>query len=225
MLASLTYLVFSLTWLSPAFVTAVGSAVLVYNRDQDQRGTGVVIARQDDALFILTAEHVVRGGLSIRCRYQTTKGPSVTHERVQVLLANGSLDLALLRVRDVTDPPRLIAQLAPANSDSFAGPFLAWSSGADESGQPRPRPERVNGKKLLRMPQGDERFAWECLQAAERGRSGGGLFDTRGFLVGICSGVQGGKAYYTHIDEVRFWLRRHEYRWLTVPELPRKPAK
>lgn len=225
MLASLTCLVLSLTVFSPAYVAAVGSAVLVYNRDRDQRGTGVVVGHRDDALFILTAEHVVRGGLSIRCRYPTTKGPSVTFERVQVLLADGSLDLALLRISNVTDEPRVIAKLAPATRDSPAGRSLTWSSGVDESGRAQPRPERINAKKLLRMPQGDERFAWECSQPAEKGRSGGGLFDANGFLIGICSGVQAGKAYYTHSDEVRFWLRTHDYRWLTIPDLPKKPAK
>lgn len=225
MLFSLVYLGLLITWLAPPCLKATGSAVLVYNKDRDQRGTGVAIGYREKTLFVVTAEHVVRGGWSLRCRYQTTKGPSAVLDRVQLLLVDRSLDLALLRLSDVTEAPRALASLSRSTQSGGRDKFDAWSVGVDDEARPQPRPELVRGKKLLRAPQGNERFAWECQLAAERGRSGGGLFDLDGCLIGICSGVQGGKAYYTHADEIRFWLRRNEHGWLTAPSIQEKPTK
>ncbi len=218
------WLLLSLTQLSAGYRTAGGSVVLVYNKDKDQRGTGVIIGQSDHALLILTAEHVVAGGVSIRCRYLTGRGPSVFLERAELLLADSSLDLALIRLTIEGDGPRAIARLQRPKEPLPTTPFLGWAAGADPMGWPKILPERVIGKKLLRLPSGHDRFAWECGRSTEKGRSGGGLFDVKGSLIGICSGVHEEKTYYTHADEIRFWLRRNNFDWLTGSSRPRIPS-
>lgn len=117
-----------------------------------------------------------------------------------------------------------MARLAP-REPSQEPPFRAWSFGVEPSGRSLSRTESVLGKKLLRFRDGSERFAWECQDPAEKGRSGGGLFDASGRLLGVCSGISDGRSYFTHRDEIEFWLRKSDYAWLLKQASPRKVGK
>jgi hypothetical protein len=66
----------------------------------------------------------------------------------------------------------------------------------------------VIGKRLVRRPEGSGVFHWQTEQPPDQGRSGGGLFDRAGRLVGVCVANQEGRGYYLQLDEVHAALRR-----------------
>ena len=204
----------AISWVLSGHWVATGSSGLVYNKDRESHATSVVIGQKDGKLFVLTAEHVISNARRIRYRYQTKSGPSPFTDQVEVLVRDPSLDIALLQV-DVTDEalPRSVARLSK-RTRTAEFPFAAWSVGVDPMANPQARIETVLAKRLLRLPRGEERFAWECQKPAEKGQSGGGLFNTHGELIGICSGIHNGKGYFTHIDEIRHRLRRTPFDWL-----------
>ena len=85
-----------------------------------------------------------------------------------------------------------------------------------ESGQaPTCLVEKGIRKKQARRPQEKETIAfWEVERKHVSGRSGGPLVDEKGYLIGICSGSNQEKGYFTHIEEIQRFLKRNGFRWL-----------
>jgi S1-C subfamily serine protease len=177
-------------------------------------GSGVVIGVRGAFLYVLTASHVVAGSdrLEVHLPPVDKDAKAKVIADVDVLIDGKVPDVALLRVSagDVKVTPLALAAEAPGGDMAFD----AVSASAGENAAPDVRAERVLARKLLRRPDGETWFVWETRERPETGRSGGALIDSGGRLIGLCSGAQEGKGYYTHVDEIRALLKKKNQGWL-----------
>jgi len=193
---------------------ARSSCVGVVNAAKHERGSGVVIAARGAFLYVLTASHVVSGSDRLEVHLpainKDAKAKVVTE--VDILIDGRTQDVALLRVSagDVKVTPQPLASTPPSGDEAFD----ALSAGFGDGAEPEVRAERVLARKLLRRAGGETWFAWETRERPDTGRSGGALIDAGGRLIGICSGTQEGKGYYTHVDEIRALLKKKNQGWL-----------
>ena len=86
--------------------------------------------------------------------------------------------------------------------------------GCDDGGSSRCTDDTAIARTMLRRRENKVAFFWETSAKSLRGRSGGPLLDNEGLVIGICSGTQGERGYYTHIDEIHAWLKPLGYEWL-----------
>ena len=195
-------------------------------RHGSSQGSGTIIASLEGETLILTAAHVIRGRGPIsvelhRYNLGIEQQPSIPgrwpRRVVAETVGSDSLsDLAVLRLRDTIALP-FVARLGsedvePASNAGLTSVGIdlgtklsSWNTQLvevlwfelNESGTDRPRPFLVT----QRIP--------------EHGRSGGGLFDRTGKLVGVCVGhaelVKGKRmGVFSSIENVRQLLREHE---------------
>ena len=92
--------------------------------------------------------------------------------------------------------------------------FAVLTTGCDKGAAPSCLTDEVRGKKLLRLGKDKASFFWESSKAPVVGRSGGPLVDSKGRVLGICSGNQEGHGYFTHLDEIHAALRREGSTWV-----------
>ena len=178
-------------------------------------GTGVVIGARDGDVYILTAAHIVPRGVKPRAETFSPSEPSNvdgTHDGGEVLFRIVEADLAVIRL-PAGKREWAVAKLAPE-----AGGKAAWVIGCDDGRAPRITGVAVGAKKLVRRQDGKSAFFWEADGESVPGRSGGPLFDSKGRLVGLCSGTQEGKTYFTHPDEIRAALKAHRLGWVLDEE-------
>ena len=122
--------------------------------------------------------------------------------------------MALLRLVAVGDIPAVT--ICKASGPAWKTPRASFSLGFVDGNAPTVLAETIVGTVLLRKPGADESaHFWKCQALPVAGRSGGPLLDPDGTLLGICSGGDGKSSYYTHLDEIRRFLRRNGLRHLT----------
>ena len=185
-------------------------------------GSGVILAR-DRGLFVyvLTANHVVakQDGVEV-ATFSTISYPKEAKTYSGTIVARSpEKDLALVRLTTADKPPSLVAfdpaQAAPQAKSAFS----ALAVGCAEAEAPTCRIEKVKSKKQIKRPGVKEAvWAWEVAEAPRQGRSGGPLLDTKGNLIGICSGVGDGRGYYCHHEEILQFLKQNAFEYLLTKE-------
>ncbi len=195
--------------LSSDDLSLVSASVRIRVDDPDGHafGTGTIIdARQGEAL-VLTCGHLFRDKnkqpLGDRARvtveiYDATNGAPQVVDRVAgvVVRANLEKDLALVAIRSAR--PLVSSRVAPMAPAASPGETLR-SVGCDHGADPSLRTGAVS--ELARCD------GYECVITAGApvvGRSGGGLFNGRGELVGVCFGADESKneGLYVGVAEV-----------------------
>lgn len=174
-------------------------------------GTGVVVAVNARQALVLTAGHLVGEGetgvkvtlFSGPTALAVTKGKPIYHSK--------DSDLLFLRLEGVAAVPKPV-RLAPARAQVGPSDPGVRSIGCDR-GFPVSRGESILGKRLLTHAEGGRAFFWQARDPSLPGRSGGPLLNSADELLGICSGYQAGKGYYTHIDEIRAAWKRFIPGW------------
>jgi S1-C subfamily serine protease len=198
---------------------ALAATVRVANLSQKAVASGVLLGRKGSFVYVLTAHHLVGRGDRLEVATFTASSsprPSRVYRSVQVVArAEDMRDLALLRV--VTDDPMPgTLALCPARLLPEEMGFKALSVGCTGGEAPTCVVDEVAGKKLARRENEEKAAAfWEVDRKQPEGRSGGPLIDRRGYLLGICSGTNKEKGYFTHPDEVRAFLVDNGFDWLT----------
>jgi len=188
------------------------------------QGTGTIIASVDGVTLVLTAGHVIRGRGPIsvelhRYNLGIEHRPSVPgkwpQEVVAEPVATDTLsDLAILRLRDMIALP-FVARLGPEEAEPASNAGLT-SVGIDLGSKLSSwNTQLVEVLWFELNDSGTDRPFLVTARIPEHGRSGGGLFESSGTLVGVCVGhaelVKGKRmGVFSSVENVRQLLREHE---------------
>lgn len=197
----------------------LAATVRIVDRDSGREATGVLVGVRDGNGYLLTARHAIARSSKVEVQFFSAEShpkPSATVKANRVVFENPAADLALLTVplKGVAPTPAPIPIRAEGPKEKE---FLALSGGASFGKAPSLEVLRVRGRKLVQKVDGSSAFFWQTREAPVVGRSGGPLVDTGGTLLGITSGEQQDQGYFSHLDEIRAWLRKADegnLRWL-----------
>ncbi len=188
------------------------------------QGTGTIIASVERETLILTAAHVIRGRGTIsvelhRYNLGIEHEPSIPGKwpkrAVAEPVATDPLsDLAILRLRDMVALP-FVARLGPEEFEPASNAGLT-SVGIDLGSKLSSWKTHLVEVLWFELNDGGtDRPFLVTARIPEHGRSGGGLFDASGTLVGVCVGhaelVKGKRmGVFSSIENVRQLIREHE---------------
>lgn len=197
---------------------ALASTVRIVNLSSGYRGSGVVLRSDRGINYILTAEHVVdkaTAGIEIMSFTDATyPEPDRIVTGAEVVARIKEPDIALLKLvtRERLGPGLTIC---PRSQAPTAKVFPALSLGCSNGAAPTCLVDKVVDRKRVRkMLGGGSSLVWEVGIQHAPGRSGGPLLDTRGNIIGVCSGSTDDRGYYCHTDELYSWLKDSGYGWL-----------
>ena len=161
------------------------------------QGSGTIIASIDGQTLVLTAAHVIRGhgqvflelhryNLGIEKRTSTT-GKWPQQIPAEVVGSDTSADVAILRVRNMVALP-YVARLAADDSELPPSADLT-SVGIDLGSKLSSWNTRLVEVLWFELnDSGSDRPFLVTARIPEHGRSGGGLYDKHGRLIGVCVG-------------------------------------
>ncbi len=192
-------------------VSAVTATVRIVNVTQAAQGTGTIVAKKDGFVYILTANHLVQRASKLEVATFSAgsypKAKDVYRKAEFVAGTDDVKDLALIRLA-TTDSALSPVLLCPTIAVPDKGGFDALAVGCGDGQPPTCLIDKVLGAKIIRRePKGKTANCWEVDTAFAQGRSGGPLFDKRGHLLGVLSGTNQGKSYFTHTEEIRTFLK------------------
>jgi S1-C subfamily serine protease len=188
------------------------ATVKVVNVTPNKEGSGVIVKQQDQLVYVLTANHVVEKADKIEVHVFSAKSypkAAAVYDGARVYAQAREADLAVL-VFATRDTLPGVARLCPAKQVPTGTDFPGLTVGCGGGKAPTCAAETVKGKKVIRRPGEGDTTTWELAAAPAGGRSGGPLFDKRGLVIGIASGIGDGKGYYVHPDEILRFLKRND---------------
>ena len=196
---------------------ALTATVRVQNPLRKTEGSGVIVGKTGNLLYILTAQHIVKDGETVEIALYSEK----TYPKIDQLYRNGRVvaqtadlrDLALVRVPTEEMSPGVL-QLCPLADIPKTDGFSSLAVGCALGQAPTTQIGTVQKRKVRQSAKGDSAYFWEWPTEMTRGRSGGPLLDKRGYVIGICSGNSNGKGYFTHAEEIHGFLKKNAFRWL-----------
>jgi thiol-disulfide isomerase/thioredoxin len=152
----------------------------IEDRDGFSYGSGTIIdARQGEAL-ILTCGHIFRDSQGKGKILVDVFGPqSVSKLEGSIVSYDLARDVGLISIRPRV--PVTVARVAPPGHRLLPGDRVT-SIGCDHGAAPTPRDSKVTSLNKFAGPKNVE-VAGQPVQ----GRSGGGLFDSEGYVVGVCN--------------------------------------
>ena len=172
-------------------------------------GTAVVVGREKNFLYLLTADHATDGPDTTVLLFEFFAEndriqPSFTLRGAKAVVRRPIADFALLQV--AVDPKQNVSQLslAPPEAKLKRFPFEAYSIGCSLTDPPTGLKETVLGKRLAVRTEDAVAFFWQAEKPQARGRSGGPLLNTAGQIIGICAATSAEKGYYGHLSGVNF---------------------
>ena len=170
-------------------------------------GTGTIIDTHGDEALVLTCGHLFREAkqaakihvdLFVGGQTRTVPGQVIDYDA-------DNHDIALVAIRPgfrITPVPVV------ASNDFLRNGQPVFSFGCDQGADPSRRDTRVTGINKYNQHMGASNI--EIAVAPVQGRSGGGLFDTSGRLVGVCNAAnyQSDVGIYTGPGSIRWQLDR-----------------
>jgi S1-C subfamily serine protease len=201
-------------------IQLVQATVRIRNVALNREGSGVLIGKGGPFVYVLTAQHVVQGADRLEIAVFSNESypvPKKTYRSGEIVAElRGPEDLALVRIRTADNVPGFL-RICPESKipNPLVLPLL--TIGCESRNSPTPLLEKRVEKKMAQKPGTKEPASfWMIDSKYSAGRSGGPLIDKRGYVLGICSGTNRDKSYFTHIDEIHRFLKNNGYRWLSV---------
>jgi hypothetical protein len=216
---------------------ALEATVRVVHPASHGEGSGVVIRYENGFAYVLTAAHnlpTMPGGDDVEVSFFPHGKPRADIVPIKTQLKPRSRmlneDLAVIEI-GLKDPPPGVAPLCPkeaapprnlnatppknAEEPPRDEPIPVLALGIGPLGVPEAIVDRIRLHVIPKKPDGSKAFHWEADLEQPIGRSGGGLFDREGRVIGICSGNRDKKAYYVSIYEIQSSLSRNAWGFLT----------
>ena len=204
---------------------ALEATVAIYHYRSNSFGTAVIVGRKNGSTYLLTAAHLLPKDRPIAGRENedvnrvgltlyTVAGKS-KEATARVVARMPNEDLAVLMASLPEHPGT--AQICPDEKEKkiIQLPIPVITVGAVLDSPPEIKIDWVRDKKYVAKPDGTAAIYWEADIPQTIGRSGGPMIDGRGYVIGIASGTQHKKGYYTHLDEIIRALHREGFDWLT----------
>ena len=197
-------------------LAALAATVRVMHPESRQRGSGVVVARANNFVYILTAAHLVPEGppgdeVEVQF-FSAADWPKPLGEvrRAVVKVRARDVDLAVLWLV-APDATSVLPVCPPTATRGQRLPMTVLTVGCDRSA-PTAIVDRARMVKFIEVPYHANFYETDVAQAP--GRSGGPLVDGRGYVIGVCSGTRGGKGYYVSTSEIHDVLRKNGLDWI-----------
>lgn len=189
------------------------------------QGSGTIVASLDDVTLVLTAAHVLRSDGPVLVELHTynlglenrsnLNGRWPRRIPAEVVATDAPADLAIVRIREMVALP-FVAKLYADDQDALPDDSILTSVGIDLGVKLSSWKTELVEIALFRLD--DDRVDRPFLitdRIPEHGRSGGGLYDARGRLVGVCVGhaeiIAGRRlGVFSSIDNIHRLLRDHE---------------
>lgn len=188
------------------------ATVRVVNRSERITGSGTVVAAGADFACVLTAAHLVRFGdeiaIDVFDGLELRAARSVSD--VQVWGLDPRNDLALLWV---SGEARLAVsmKIRPLQVTPAAEGVAVLALACTDSDPPAFYFETVTRREVRKRATAEPVEIWEGERLGFRGQSGGALVDSDGYVIGVRSGIAGGKAYYAHHSAIHQFLQTSEF--------------
>lgn len=200
----------------------VGSTrIRVTINDRVNLGSGTIIGSQPGVTLVLTCGHIFRGlNNSSKVEVDVFEGASFQTVVGTVRKFDIESDVGLITIPlDHTVPTVAVCPPSnlPARGDRVA--CIGCSGGED------PTREQLEVTEINKY-QGPDNI--ECTGIPVQGRSGGGLFNTDGELIGVCVAAdpEGHRGLYAHVTTIHDLLDECDLTWLYQPVPPEQaPAE
>lgn len=185
--------------------------------------TAVVVGRQENKLYLLTADHAI-GPDTTELKFDFFRKPSsllpeFTLKGAKIAVHRPIADFALLEVTVPKDHNVPKLDLAPPGLRRKTFPFQGVTWGSSRGGVPTGEIVSVIAKRIATRKLDELAFFWETDLAQVSGRSGGPLLDGDGRILGIGVATDFGKGYFTHSSEIQAVLKQAGYSWLWDPKI------
>lgn len=161
-------------------------------------GSGILLGRDSESVWVLTACHVVTPGQDLTVEYfRAADGQGVPlRGPVEVVGRDHAADLALLQVRTTQTVPAPLRLCPPGFGPGGDEPALYV--GCVAGGEPTSTVARLHGMVTQhRAP------FWLVNPEPRQGQSGGPLVTRDGFLIGVCSAGGGGLGLFGSLERIR----------------------
>jgi S1-C subfamily serine protease len=203
---------------------ALAATVGIVHTATSGEGTAVVVKydKAKGVAYLLTAAHVVPPGddanrVSLEF-YSPKTFPNVVLKTVgYVAYRMAEDDIAVVEAA-IKDAPEIgVVRICPKSQlptpEKLHVPVLTVGCDGPKR-TPRLATDTVLNKVTVQKPNGTKVLCWETEHPPQQGRSGGPLIDKRGYLMGICSGTERNRGYYTYIVRIQQALAGAGYGWL-----------
>ncbi|MGB0740522.1 MAG: trypsin-like peptidase domain-containing protein [Planctomycetaceae bacterium] len=197
--------------LSLAQQATVRVRVAGQHRDDGQSirdtGTGTIVYSKQKESLILTCAHLF-ADLAVEkteVAVDVFAGTTPQTFAADVICGSNHLDLAVLRIR----PNEILPAVAVTEESAFVEPGQTLTSIGCNDGA-APTKELTGLIEADRIPGGPPHLI--CSRDPARGRSGGGLYDRNGKLIGICSMAlrENGEGLFMAAAAIRALMEEHE---------------